>query len=76
MPARVPLSDAKGCSSSKSPSSSSIVASSTFSLLSSICINQASPSTLLEGEDDMMPGLEKSGRKQLKTKTGDFAMVR
>src|SRR3990170_966349 len=76
MPARVPLSDAGGCSSSESPSSSSIVAPSASSLLSSICINQASPSALLEEEEDIMPGLGNSGRKQLKTKTGDFAMVR
>ena len=51
------------------------MASSVSALLSSICINQASSSTLLEEEEDMMPGLENSGGKKLKMKTRDIVVV-
>ena len=53
---------------------SSLLISPGSSLFSSIFISQASLPSLLEG-DDMMPGLDKSNRKQLETKTEDICVI-
>ena len=55
---------------------SSLLISPGSSLFSSIFISQASLPSLLEEGDDMMPGLDNSGRKQLETKAEDICMVR
>jgi hypothetical protein len=76
MPARVPLSEARGWTSRESPSSSSMATSLASSLLSSIYNNQASSPMLSEEEEDMMPGLGKSGRKQHEMRTKEKLAIR
>ena len=56
---------------------SSLLISMGSSLFSSVFISQASLPSLLEEEgDDMMLGLDNHGRKQLKTRTWDFCVIR
>ena len=55
---------------------SSLLISPGSSLFNSIFISQASLPSLLEEKDNMMPGLDNSGRKQLETKTKDICVVR